>query len=64
MMDEGNKIDFSVQFANDGLAGELLPPRLGLTVRHHQVAVAQVSRCAKVVDHAVQPAVEGDGRIT
>jgi hypothetical protein len=44
MMDEGKKVNFSVQFTNDGFAGELLPLRLGLTVPHHQVAVAQVSR--------------------
>ena len=40
------------QFADDGLAAELLPPRFGLPVPHDEIAVAQVAGGAEVVDRA------------
>ena len=48
---------------HDALPGELLSPALGLPVPHHQVAVAQVARYAKVQHGAIQPTVESNGRV-
>jgi hypothetical protein len=49
--------------AHDGLAGGLLPPRLGLSVVHHQVAVAQLAGRAEVEQGAIERALEDERRV-
>ncbi len=50
-------------FADDRLAGELLPPRLGLAIIHDQVAVAQAAGGTEVENLVVQLAVEDDAGV-
>ena len=51
------------EFSDDGLAGELLPPGLGLPIPHDEVEVAQVACGAEVVDRAIEGPVEDDGGV-
>ena len=51
------------QFANEGGAGELLPPGFGLAVIHHKVAVAQAAGGAEVEHHVAHPPIEHDARV-
>ena len=50
-------------FADDGLAKELLPPTLRLTIAYDEVRVGQPSRDAEIKDPAVEAAIEDHAQI-
>ena len=49
--------------ADDPLAGELLPPALGLAVVHHEVGVAELAGGAEIQHRVAHPPVVDHGRV-
>ena len=49
--------------SDDPLAGELLPPALGLAVVHHEVGVAQLAGGAEIQHRVAHPPVVDNGRV-
>ena len=50
-------------FADNGLAGELLPPAHGLAIIHNEIGIAEKARGAEVQRFSGDAPVEDNGRI-